>query len=88
MYLNTWNWFYLICFQAEGKIVAIFGPKPGETIVDTATKEHATLIVTGTRGMGAVRRTLLGSVSDYVLHHAHCPVLVCREPVLPEAGKA
>ena len=29
-------------------------------------------------GMGTMRRTILGSVSDYVVHHAHCPVTVCR----------
>ena len=44
------------------------------------------MIVMGTRGMGVVRRTLLGSISDYVVHHAHCPVLVCREPHMPESG--
>ena len=38
------------------------------------------MIVTGTRGMGKVRRTILGSVSDYLVHHAHCPVVVCRRP--------
>jgi len=38
-----------------------------------------TTIVVGTRGLGSVRRTILGSVSDYVVHHAHCPVIVCRE---------
>ncbi|XP_048740756.1 universal stress protein in QAH/OAS sulfhydrylase 3'region-like isoform X3 [Ostrea edulis] len=52
---------------------------PGEAIVAVAEKEHASLIVTGCRGMGLLRRTFLGSVSDYVIHHAHCPVLVCRK---------
>lgn len=51
--------------------------KVGEAIVTAAKEENATLIVVGTRGMGKVRRTFLGSVSDYVLHHAHVPVLVC-----------
>ncbi|KAK3765250.1 hypothetical protein RRG08_051872 [Elysia crispata] len=51
---------------------------PGHTIVKVANENKATLIVTGTRGLNGVRRTLIGSVSDYVLHHAHCPVLVCR----------
>lgn len=52
--------------------------KPGHAIVDVAQKENATFVVTGTRGMGKFRRTIMGSVSDFVVHHAHCPVLVCR----------
>ena len=52
--------------------------KPGEFIVAQAKKRSADYIVTGTRGMGKLRKTLLGSVSDYVLQHAHCPVLICR----------
>lgn len=51
----------------------------GEAIVAVAEKEKANLIVTGTRGMGKLRRTFLGSVSDYVIHHSKCPVLVCRK---------
>lgn len=51
----------------------------GEAIVAVAEKEKANMIVTGTRGMGKLRRTFLGSVSDYVIHHAKCPVLVCRK---------
>jgi nucleotide-binding universal stress UspA family protein len=36
------------------------------------------LIVMGSRGLGGVRRALMGSVSDSVVRHAHCPVLVVR----------
>jgi len=54
------------------------GLKPGEVIVDVATEEKATMIVMGTRGMGLIRRTVLGSASDYVVHHAPCAVVVCR----------
>ncbi|KAL8602460.1 hypothetical protein ACOMHN_066311 [Nucella lapillus] len=50
----------------------------GEAIHMAAKDEGASLIIMGTRGMGKVRRTLLGSVSDYVLHHSHVPVLICR----------
>ncbi|HSC73066.1 MAG TPA: universal stress protein [Gaiellaceae bacterium] len=35
-------------------------------------------LVIGSHGWGIVRRTLFGSVSTGVLHHAHCPVLVVR----------
>ena len=54
------------------------GLKPGQVVVKTAADEGANLLVMGTRGMGMVRRTILGSVSDYVVHHAHCPVVICR----------
>ena len=52
--------------------------KPGEVICRIAEEENAAMIVTGTRGMGKVRRTILGSVSDFLVHHSHCPVVVCR----------
>lgn len=34
------------------------------------------LLVIGSRGMGMLKRTLIGSTSDYLTHHVHCPVLV------------
>jgi len=46
--------------------------------VTVATREKADYIVIGTRGLGKLRRTIMGSVSDYVVHHAHCPVVVSR----------
>jgi len=63
-----------------GKITAVFCGRPGELIVEMAEKEKVTMIVVGTRGFGLLRRTIMGSVSDYVLHHAHCPVVICRRP--------
>ncbi|CAH1796163.1 unnamed protein product [Owenia fusiformis] len=48
----------------------------GEAICETAHELHADMILLGSRGLGTVRRTILGSVSDYVLHHAHIPVLI------------
>ncbi|CAD5119931.1 DgyrCDS8510 [Dimorphilus gyrociliatus] len=60
------------------RFVSEFCPRSGEFIVSIAEKEDASLIVMGTRGMGKLRRTILGSVSDYVLHHAKCPVIIAR----------
>ncbi|XP_071082608.1 universal stress protein YxiE-like [Haliotis cracherodii] len=51
---------------------------PGHAIVKVAEEEKAAFIVTGCRGQGTVRRTLMGSVSDYIVHHSHVPVVVCR----------
>jgi len=63
--------------QLRGKFVSDF-EKPGEFIIDVATREKAVYIVMGTRGLGKIRRTILGSVSDFVVHHATCPVVVSR----------
>ncbi|GAB1598259.1 uncharacterized protein LOC115210225 [Argonauta hians] len=52
--------------------------KPGEAICKAAEEECATVIITGTRGLGKLKRTFLGSVSDYIVHHATVPVLVCK----------
>jgi nucleotide-binding universal stress UspA family protein len=48
-------------------------------IVHLAEDIGAGLVVIGSRGHGGIRRTLMGSVSDSVVRHAHCPVLVVRE---------
>jgi len=63
----------------SGRIRSEGGNKPGEVICRVAEEEQATMVVLGTRGLGTIRRTILGSVSDFVVHHAHCPVIVCRQ---------
>ncbi len=55
-----------------------------DQIVRVAEEVGAGLIVMGSRGLGGVRRALIGSVSDAVVRHAHCPVLVVR----PEKERA
>jgi nucleotide-binding universal stress UspA family protein len=48
-------------------------------IVVLAEQLGAGLVVVGSRGAGRIRRALMGSVSDSVVRHAHCPVLVVRK---------
>ena len=50
-----------------------------QEIVRVAEEIGAGLVVMGSRGLGGVRRALMGSVSDGVMRHAHCPVLVVRK---------
>ncbi len=52
--------------------------EPGQSIVAAAQAESADLIVVGTRGLDDAGRFLLGSVSDYVVYHSTCPVLVAH----------
>lgn len=74
--------------EAEGGNVAqahlrLGSPNEGivtvaEEIVSLAEEIGAGVIVIGSRGLGGIRRALLGSVSDSVVRQAHCPVLVVR----------
>jgi nucleotide-binding universal stress UspA family protein len=50
-----------------------------EEIVDLAQSLGIGLIVMGSRGRGRLRRALIGSVSESVVRHAHCPVTIVRE---------
>jgi len=53
--------------------------KPGKVIVDTAEQYDVHLIVIGARGLGALKRTFLGSVSNYVVNNCKKPVVVYRK---------
>jgi nucleotide-binding universal stress UspA family protein len=52
---------------------------PDKEILRTAESLGVGLIVIGSRGLGALSRALMGSVSDSVVKHAHCPVFVVRK---------
>lgn len=61
----------------EGNFITLDG-NPADALVEYAEKVKAGLLVVGSRGAGAIERFLLGSISNRVVHHAHCPVLVVR----------
>ena len=54
------------------------GGPAGEQILAAAAQVNASLIVLGSRGLGPVRRLVMGSVSEHVVHHGHWPALVMR----------
>jgi nucleotide-binding universal stress UspA family protein len=53
-------------------------------LIEQITTGHHDLVVMGSRGRGALRAVLLGSVSHYVLHHSPVPVLIVHAE--PERG--
>ena len=52
--------------------------RPDAEIVAQAEEIGAGLVVMGSRGKGGIRRARMGSISDSVVRHAHCPVMVVR----------
>lgn len=59
----------------DAEQAVISGP-PGPAICALAESLPASVIVLGTRGHSGLRRAVLGSVSDYVVRNAPCPVLI------------
>jgi nucleotide-binding universal stress UspA family protein len=52
----------------------------GAAEVLLAASAGAELLVVGSRGHGGFAEALLGSVSQHIVHHAMCPVVVLRDP--------
>ncbi|KAL0896231.1 hypothetical protein Bca101_080192 [Brassica carinata] len=49
-------------------------------LCEVVDKHHASLLVVGSHGHGAIKRAVIGSVSDYCAHHAHCSVMIVKKP--------
>ena len=56
---------------------------PAAEIVELAEELEVGLVVVGSRGLGGIRRALMGNVSNSVVRHAHCLVLVVRKEEEP-----
>ncbi|XP_061172959.1 universal stress protein YxiE-like [Saccostrea echinata] len=61
----------------QANVVRAHG-NPGEQIVKKSEELGITMIIIASRGLGTIRRTIMGSVSDYVVHHSSIPVIVFR----------
>ncbi len=74
--------FHPLQVQAEAKGIptesAYVSGNPGEEICNLAKSWEADIIVMGRRGLSGLSELLFGSVSNYVLHHAPCAVLVIQ----------
>jgi nucleotide-binding universal stress UspA family protein len=66
----------------DGASTALLRGAPGASLCEYAVEIGARAIVIGSRGRGGLKRAVLGSVSDHVVRHAPCPVIVTR----PERG--
>jgi nucleotide-binding universal stress UspA family protein len=93
-YMYAYDWAEI---EAECRVVAelqiakaaeeLSVPAETETIAGnpgaalTELSEHVDLMVAGSRGWGATHRVVLGSTTDHLTHHAHCPVIVVPRPV-------
>ena len=62
--------------------------EPGSAIVSKAMTWRPDLIIVGSHGHGMIGRVLLGSVSDHVVHHAPCSVMVAKLPLYSREPKS
>ncbi len=83
---NRFNWLSWLCEEATKLgVKAEFSQNIGEPsrmICDIARNWQADLIVIGRRGRRGISEFLMGSVSNYVLHHAHCSVFTVQGIIL------
>ena len=65
--------------RGEGRETTRWGVPAGKPPdADVAEEEESDLIVMGCRGFGTIRSLLVGSVSNYVMQHVECPVLLVK----------
>jgi nucleotide-binding universal stress UspA family protein len=58
--------------------ITVMQGDPAKAIIELAKTKSYDLIIMGTRGRTAFQELLIGSVSQKVMHHASCPVMVVR----------
>lgn len=58
--------------------IAVLTGNPAAAILEYAAEQHCDLIVMGSRGLGAIKEMMLGSVSHHVVQQAKVPVLIVK----------
>ncbi|OIV95372.1 hypothetical protein TanjilG_14526 [Lupinus angustifolius] len=71
-----------LCIKKSVKdpIVEVVDGDPRNVLCDAVEKHHASILVVGSHGYGPIKRAVLGSVSDYCAHNAHCSVMIVKKP--------
>jgi nucleotide-binding universal stress UspA family protein len=87
LYENTHNHLVKILKEAAEKVrqaniavhTEILEGSPGKVVTQFAEDKKIDLIITGSQNRTTVNRLFMGSVSNYILHHAKCLVLVAKD---------
>ncbi|KAJ7972961.1 Universal stress protein A [Quillaja saponaria] len=61
-------------------IVEVVEGDARNVLCQAVEKHHASILVVGSHGYGAIQRVVLGSVSDFCSHHANCSVMIVKMP--------
>ena len=70
----------LVDSPLANRVVRLLHAGPAGEVICWLAQEHASdIIIMGTHGAGALRHLIFGSVAEYVLQHARCPVLTIRD---------
>ncbi|KAH7864247.1 hypothetical protein Vadar_027437 [Vaccinium darrowii] len=66
--------------SAHGATLEVVEGDARNVLCEAVEKHNASVLVVGSHGYGAIKRAVLGSVSDYCAHHAHCSVMIVKKP--------
>ncbi|PNX90447.1 universal stress A-like protein, partial [Trifolium pratense] len=60
--------------------VKIFWGDAGEKLCEAIEQIPLDSLTMGNRGLGTIKRAIMGSVSNHVVNHATCPIIVVKTP--------
>ncbi|XP_073009382.1 universal stress protein PHOS32 [Typha latifolia] len=69
-----------LCKLVNDTVYEVVEGDARNVLCEAVEKYHADALVVGSHGYGAIKRAVLGSVSDYCTHHAHCTVMIVKKP--------